>query len=48
MPIYRDCTTCDKTHWNVSRIDPGPDPYICPVCEYRQKLRDRQRRKAVK
>lgn len=46
MAVYRDCARCGKD-WNVSRIDPGPDPYICPVCDYAQKLRDRQKRRAT-
>lgn len=46
MAVYRDCARCRKD-WNVSRIDPGPDPYICPVCEYADKLRNRQKRRAT-
>lgn len=44
MAIYRDCARCGKD-WNVSRIDPGPDPYICPVCDLREKLKQKKNRK---
>ncbi len=44
MPVYRDCVRCGKS-WNVSRIDPGPEPYICPTCDYAIMLRKRQQRK---
>lgn len=36
--IHRTCRRCGKV-WNVSCIDPGPKVYICPVCEYREKLK---------
>lgn len=46
MGLHRDCDRCGKD-WNVSRIDPGPAPYICPVCDYAQRLRDRQKRRTA-
>ncbi|MBQ6358939.1 MAG: hypothetical protein IJI97_08350 [Clostridia bacterium] len=39
--IYRVCRRCGKD-WNVSRLDPGPKAYVCPICEVRERLRARQ------
>jgi len=36
--IYRSCRRCGKD-WNVSRLDPGPKVYICPICEWRERLK---------
>lgn len=32
--VYRTCHLCRRTY-NVSRIDPGGEVYICPACESR-------------
>jgi len=37
---YRVCRQCGKK-WNVSRLDPGPKAYVCPICDVRQRLRAR-------
>ena len=39
--IYRTCRRCGK-EWNVSRLEPGPKAYVCPICDYRERLRARQ------
>lgn len=39
--IYRVCRRCGKD-WNVSRLDPGPKAYVCPICDFRERLRARQ------
>jgi hypothetical protein len=44
MGLHRTCQGCGED-WNVSRIDPGPDPYICPVCDLREKLKQKRSRK---
>lgn len=42
--VYRLCRRCGK-EWNVSRIDPGDKVYICPICDYRDKLRTKSERR---
>ena len=41
MATYRKCRRCGKK-WNVSCIDPGPKVYICPVCDFADRLRNRK------
>lgn len=32
--VYRTCQLCRRTY-NVSRIDPGGEVYVCQICESR-------------
>lgn len=32
--VYRTCQLCRRTY-NVSRIDPGGEVYVCHMCESR-------------
>lgn len=37
-PVYRVCRKCGR-EWNVSRLDPGEKNYICPTCEFKERLK---------
>lgn len=38
MKTYRRCRICGK-EWNVSCLDPGGKVYVCPTCEYKERLK---------
>lgn len=39
--VIRKCRRCG-VEWNVSCIDPGGKVYVCPTCEYRERLKEIQ------
>lgn len=45
--MTRKCHTCGL-EWNVSRLEPGGKKYICPTCEWKQKIKQRQNAKEDK
>ena len=45
--MTRKCHTCGL-EWNVSRLEPGGKKYICPTCEWKQKIKQRQNAKESK